>query len=67
MRTNDIKQLHSTEVAELTKKLEDLTKQLDSTRMEHMLGRLKNNQMLRTLRRDIARVETVLKQKEMSL
>jgi len=64
MRTNDIKQLHTTEVTELEKKLLELSKQLDATRMEHMLGKLKNTQTLRGLRRDIARVKTVLKNKE---
>jgi large subunit ribosomal protein L29 len=66
MKTNDIKLLHTTEVKDLQTKLEELVKQLTSVRMEHMLGRLKNTQSLRFLRRDIARVQTVLKNKEIS-
>ena len=66
MKTNDIKLLHTTEVKDLQTKLEELVKQLTSVRMEHMLGRLKNTQSLRFLRRDIARVQTVLKNKEIA-
>ena len=43
----------------LASKLEELTK----SRFKHALGQLRNTHTLRTLKRDIARIETVMKER----
>jgi large subunit ribosomal protein L29 len=48
---------------ELETKGRELRDQLWNARMKKATGQLENTAMLRTLRRDIARVETVLRQK----
>jgi large subunit ribosomal protein L29 len=56
-------ELRDLAVAELTAKGRELRDQLWSARMKKATGQLENTALLRTLRRDIARVETVLRQK----
>ncbi len=48
----------------LKAKVKDLEAQLWSNRLQGTLGKLENTAGLRTLRRDIARVRTVLREKE---
>lgn len=60
MRRNDVKQLRSLEIADLQKKLAELRKSLEQTRIDKVMGRLKNVKMVQSLRKDIARVETAL-------
>ncbi len=63
MRRNDVKQLASMEVKDLATKLSELRKSLEQTRLEKVMGRLKNVRSIASLRRDIARVMTVLSRK----
>ncbi len=56
-------ELRDLAVAELTAKGRELRDQLWNARMKKATGQLENTALLRTLRRDIARVETVLRQK----
>jgi ribosomal protein L29 len=60
MRRNDVTQLRSMDVADLTTKNLELRKSLENARTEKAMGRLKNVKLIETLRRDIARVETAL-------
>jgi large subunit ribosomal protein L29 len=50
-------------VAELSAKGRELRDQLWNARMKKATGQLENTAMLRTLKRDIARVETLLREK----
>jgi large subunit ribosomal protein L29 len=57
------KELRDLAAGELTTKGRQLRDQLWSARMKKATGQLENTALLRTLRRDIARVETVLREK----
>jgi large subunit ribosomal protein L29 len=57
------KELRDLALAELATKGRELRDQLWNARMKKATGQLENIAMLRTLRRDIARVETVLREK----
>jgi large subunit ribosomal protein L29 len=56
-------ELRDLAVAELAAKGRELRDQLWNARMKKATGQLENTALLRTLRRDIARVETVLREK----
>jgi large subunit ribosomal protein L29 len=56
-------ELRDLAVPELTVKGRELRDQLWNARMKKATGQLENTALLRTLRRDIARVETVLREK----
>ncbi len=60
MKATELRELP---VTELTAKGRVLRDQLWSARMKKATGQLENTAMLRTLRRDIARVETLLREK----
>ena len=51
---------------ELEHKQTELQEQLFSLRVQHSLGQLDNSLKLRETRRDIARVKTILKEKQVS-
>jgi large subunit ribosomal protein L29 len=51
---------------ELRHKHAELEEQLFRLRMQHSLGQLDNAMKLRHVRRDIARVNTILKEKQVS-
>ena len=62
MKANEIKSLS---VAELETKLVDLKKDLFMLRMQHATNHLDNPIKISNVRRDIARVKTVLRQKQL--
>jgi len=47
----------------LTSKIKDLEARLFNTRLQAGMGKLENTSLLRTLRKDIARAQTVLAEK----
>lgn len=51
---------------ELERKQAELQEQLFRLRVQHSLGQLDNSLKLRETRRDIARVKTILKEKQVS-
>ncbi len=59
------KELHDMPVAELEKELSDTKEELFNLRFQHATGQLDNYRRLRYLRRDIARIKTVLRKKEL--
>ena len=63
MKANEIRNLS---VEELDKKLADLKKDLFMLRMQHATNHLDNPLKIPALRRDIARVKTVLREKQVS-
>jgi len=56
-------ELRAKDGAELQKELEALLKAQFGLRMQHATQQLANNSQIRKVRRDIARVRTVMKQK----
>jgi len=57
-------EVRSMSVAELNTKLEALKKDLFLLRMQHATNQLDNPQKLAETKRDIARVKTVIREKE---
>jgi len=52
--------------AELRQKEKDLTAELFNLRFQHATGQLENTQRLPKVRKDLARVKTVLRQKTLA-
>jgi large subunit ribosomal protein L29 len=59
MKTGELRELDGDE---LIRKKEELKDQLFKLRFQHELGQLENAAKLQTVRRDIARIETILKE-----
>jgi len=57
-------ELRTEDLATLKQKLLDLMKDQFNTRMQHATGQLGQNHQVKQIRRDIARVKTVINQKE---
>jgi len=56
-------ELFQKSVSELSKDMEDLQKNLQSLRFDLSGGKLKNVRQIRRIKKDIARIKTVLKEK----
>jgi len=61
MKASNIRELNNVELAQ---KLDDLKKELFNLRLSHATGQLNNPLALNTVKKDIARVKTVLKERE---
>ena len=61
MKAKEIKNLS---VEELAKKLDDLKKDLFMLRMQHATNQLDNPMQLNAVKKDIARVKTIIREKE---
>ena len=62
MKAKDIRNLS---VEELTKKLEDLKKDLFMLRMQHATNQLDNPMQIAAVKKEIARIKTILREKEL--
>ena len=58
------KELKSLNVEELTKKLNELKKDLFMLRMQHATNQLDNPMQIAAVKKDIARVKTIIREKE---
>ena len=63
MKASNVRDLNN---EELVAKLADLKKQLFNLRLSHATGQLGNPLELATVKKDIARVKTVLRERELS-
>ena len=61
MKAKEIKNLS---VEELTKKLDELKKDLFMLRMQHATNQLDNPMQLANVKKDIARIKTIIREKE---
>ena len=57
-------ELRNKSVEELTKKLEELKKDLFMLRMQHATNQLDNPMQIAAVKKDIARVKTIIREKE---
>ncbi|MFN3567557.1 MAG: 50S ribosomal protein L29 [Caldimicrobium sp.] len=64
MKAKDLRELS---LPELKEKLVELRKELFNLRFQKSIHRLENPMKLRNLRRDIARVLTIIREKELNL
>ena len=63
MRT---KELHELTVDELNVKLKELSEELFNLRFRHAIGQLENSASLKTCKKDIAKVKTILRARELA-
>ena len=61
------KELKNLSVEELTKKLEELKKDLFMLRMQHATNQLDNPMQIANVKKDIARVKTIIREKETNI
>ena len=63
MKTNELRQMTN---EELNEKLKSLKVELFNLRFSHATGGLKNAMALNTTKKDIAKINTILKEREIS-
>ena len=62
----DLKKMRDMTDVELNSELEKMKKELFNLRFQHATGQLENPVKMRELKKDIARVKTVIREKELS-
>lgn len=62
MKTKDLKELTK---EELLKKKRDLKEEMFNLRFQHSTGQLENTARMKVIKKDVARLETILRQKEL--
>lgn len=60
MKSNQLKELHTKTAEELTRELRDLRAEIVKQENARLHGKLKNTNLIRGIRKDVARVMTVL-------
>ena len=60
------KEIRNMSAAELEQKLADLKKDLFTLRMQHATNQLDNPLKIQSVKKDIARIKTVIREKELS-
>jgi len=63
-QTNELRELHDDELANRLRESKD---ELFNLRFQMATGQLDNNRRLRTVRNDIARIYTILRERELGL
>ena len=58
------KELHELTVDELNTKLKELSEELFQLRFRHAIGQLENPSAIKTCKKDIAKVKTILRERE---
>ena len=62
----ELKKMREMTEVELTAELEKMKKELFNLRFQHVTGQLENPVKMRELKRDIARVKTIIREKELA-
>lgn len=60
------KELKDLTVEELLKKKKDVKEEVFNLRFQHSTGQLENTARMKLVKRDVARIETILKEKELN-
>ena len=61
-----IKEINELDAKALAEKLENLVAQLTQLKLNHTVSPLENPSQIKSVRRDIARLQTVLRQRELN-
>ena len=64
MKAKEIKEVRGLSVEKLQEKLQELKKDLFMLRMQHATNQLDNPMQLAAVKKDIARVKTIIREKE---
>ena len=62
----ELKKMREMTAVELNTELEKMKKELFNLRFQHVTGQLENPVKMRELKKDIARVKTILREKELA-
>ena len=60
------KELHELTVNELNAKIKELSEELFNLRFRHAIGQLENPASLKTCKKDIAKIKTILRERELA-
>ena len=63
MKANELREMSA---AELTKKLAELKEELFNLRFQHAINQLENPMRIKAVKKDIARIKTILREMELS-
>ncbi len=64
MKAKEIKEIRGMSVEKLEAKLQDLKKDLFMLRMQHATNQLDNPMQIAAVKKDIARIKTIIREKE---
>ena len=64
MKAKEIKQVRDMSVEKLQEKLQELKKDLFMLRMQHATNQLENPMQIAAVKKDIARIKTIIREKE---
>ena len=64
MKAKEIKQVRELSVEKLQEKLQELKKDLFMLRMQHATNQLDNPMQIAAVKKDIARIKTIIREKE---
>ena len=64
MKAKEIKEVRALSVEKLAEKLQDLKKDLFMLRMQHATTQLDNPMQIAAVKKDIARIKTIIREKE---
>ena len=64
MKAKEIKEVRALSVEKLEEKLQELKKDLFMLRMQHATNQLDNPLQINTVKKDIARIKTIIREKE---
>ena len=64
MKAKEIKEIRGLSVEKLEEKLQDLKKDLFMLRMQHATNQLDNPLQIAAVKKDIARIKTIIREKE---
>ena len=67
MKAKDIKDLRGLTVEKLEEKLQELKKDLFMLRMQHATNQLDNPMQIAAVKKDIARIKTIIREKEQNV
>ena len=64
MKAKEIKQVRELSIEKLQEKLQELKKDLFMLRMQHATNQLDNPMQIAAVKKDIARIKTIIREKE---
>ena len=67
MKAKEIKEVRALSVEKLAEKLQELKKDLFMLRMQHATNQLDNPMQIAAVKKDIARIKTIIREKETNI
>ena len=67
MKAKEIKEIRGLSIEDLEKKLNELKKDLFMLRMQHATNQLDNPLQIAAVKKDIARIKTIIREKETNI